>query len=39
VRTIVEAAGGHIDATSTPGQGSCFTVTLRRLEPSLLPAG
>lgn len=29
-RAIVEAHGGRIVATSTPGEGSCFTVTLKR---------
>jgi signal transduction histidine kinase len=32
VRTIVEAAGGHVTVTSQPGHGSCFTVTVRRVE-------
>jgi signal transduction histidine kinase len=29
-RAIVEAHGGRIVATSTPGEGSCFTVVLKR---------
>lgn len=33
VRTIVERACGSITLASTPGQGSCFTVMLGRLEP------
>jgi signal transduction histidine kinase len=36
VRAIVEGAGGQITLTSEPGQGSCFTVALRRIEPPSL---
>ncbi|MGH9762635.1 MAG: ATP-binding protein, partial [Blastocatellia bacterium] len=28
-RTIVERHGGHIEAKSSPGEGTCFIVTLR----------
>ena len=36
-RAIVRAHGGDITATSIPGQGSTFTVTLLKSEPPNLP--
>lgn len=31
-RRLIEAAGGEIDVESEPGQGTCFTITLRKAE-------
>jgi two-component system cell cycle sensor histidine kinase/response regulator CckA len=39
VRTIVEAARGHITVTSKPDRGSCFTVFLRQVEPPVSGGG
>jgi signal transduction histidine kinase/CHASE3 domain sensor protein len=38
VRQIVDAHGGEIHVTSTPGEGSVFTVELPRRRPSGRPA-
>jgi two-component system OmpR family sensor kinase len=38
VRGIVEAHGGLIAVESTPGEGTCFTITLPSLPPSVPPA-
>jgi signal transduction histidine kinase len=32
-KKIVEGHGGRVTATSTPGQGTTFTVTLPRQRP------
>jgi len=32
VKELAEAMGGSVDATSTPGEGSCFTIRLARVD-------
>jgi signal transduction histidine kinase len=38
VKAVVEAHGGTATVTSTPGQGSEFTVTLPAPKPETIPA-
>jgi two-component system sensor histidine kinase GlrK len=38
VKAIVEEHGGRVSATSTPGQGSTFTVELPCKKPSTIPS-
>ncbi|MCL1861346.1 MAG: ATP-binding protein [Proteobacteria bacterium] len=35
-KAIMERFGGHIEADSTPGQGSCFTLTLKQVSDAAL---
>lgn len=37
VRTVIEQGGGRVWVESTPGQGSRFWFTVRRVPPSALP--
>lgn len=39
VRSIIDAAGGQVEVSSRPGQRTCFTVSIPRVEPlSVEPA-